>query len=72
MPHALFAGIEAHGEILHLALQGVDARVHLQQHAHHDLRPALIDRQRFFPRHHEHNSRGARVESALRKSLISG
>jgi len=44
--------------------EGVDARVHLQQHAHHHLRPGMIDRQRFFPRHHAHNSR--------RKSATSG
>ena len=53
----LFAGIEAHGQITHLLLQSVDARIHLQQYPHHGLRPRVVDRQRLFTRQHAHNSR---------------
>ena len=53
----LTAGLKARLEVLHLLLQGVNTRVHLQEDPHHRLRPPVVDRQRLFSRQHTPNSR---------------
>lgn len=64
LPDPLFAGLEAHGQLLNLTFQRMDARVHLQQNAHDGFLARAIDGVRLLPRHHAHSSR--------RKSVTSG
>ena len=51
-----FAGVEACGQVLHLALQGVDASVHVQQHSHDGFLAGVVDGFRLLACHHAHNS----------------
>ena len=55
MPDPLLAQIKAGGQSMHLLLQRMDACVHFQQHAHHDLRPGMVNARCFFTSHHAHN-----------------